>query len=719
MDIFVAGNLKSSAFAVVTNLLEGGHSVVVSNPPGLFSKIDHKEFTAYQMTSDDTLFKEIFRSYSFDLVFFFAESEDGSVALETSTDSQPNESLGQILAFSAHSHVHQFVYFSSIKVYGDVGAAREDATPKPTTSEGQKHLNSESLCRFYGTSQNMQVSIVRIPDIYGPNVQASFLHQLISTSKAKQKVEINNNAFSHCGFLHIDDLNSFIKYLIEDTDGHGQRTFNLNSEDINFAFLAEQLKYHFPRVEYLFNDEIPAESSIKKIEVKAAREHYKWTPSHKIISDLPQLIAETTLKSESKRSFPEKLRAFARAYRPFLVWGEVIFGAFLMHMMTVWTNTIIEFKYIDYRLLYAVIIGSTHGLLFGVLASLLAAASGAITWSRVGLDWALLAYNVENWIPFAVFFLAGAVTGYLHDKKENEINFERHQTALIHEKYEFLYSLYNEISSIKDRLREQLVGYRDSFGRFFRIATELNELEEDTIFFKALDTLEDLMKNDQIAIYSIEPTGNYGRLEVKSKAIIRPIPKSLKLSDFSQALETLQEGNLFQNKDLLPNYPSYIAPIMNGKILIGLVIIWEATFKQFSMYYFNLFRVITGMIQSSLVRAATFKNAQLEKLYLPSTQIMKPDAFQQSLEIRKKMRRKKVADFQLLRVEREGRTWQSLYEQLSRGIRGDDIAGITSENDTYCYVILSNASFENIGIVIDRLSNFNIQCAYVQGVESA
>ena len=268
-------------------------------------------------------------------------------------------------------------------------------------------------------------------------------------------------------------------------------------------------------------------------------------------------------------------------------------------------------------------------------------------------------------------------------------------------------------------MREQLVGYRDSFGRFFRIATELNELEEDTIFFKALDTLEDLMNNDQVAIYSIEPTSNYGRLEVKSKTITRPIPKSLKLSDFSEALETLQEGNVFQNKDLKPNYPSYIAPIMNGKILIGLVIIWEATFKQFSMYYFNLFKVITGMIQSSLVRAATFKNAQLEKLYLPSTQIMKPDAFQQSLEIRKKMRRNKVADFQLLRVEREGRTWQSLYEQLSRGIRGDDIIGIMDKNNTYCYVILSNANFENVGIVIDRLSNFDIQCAHVQDVEGA
>ncbi len=382
------------------------------------------------------------------------------------------------------------------------------------------------------------------------------------------------------------------------------------------------------------------------------------------------------------------------------------------------TNTIIEFKYIDYRFIYVVIIGSTHGLLFGVLAALLAAVSGAISWYHIGLDWALLIYNVENWIPFSLFFLAGGVTGYVHDKKDNEINFERQQTELIHEKYEFLYNLYDKISSIKDRLREQLVGYRDSFGRFFRIANELNELDEDNIFFKALVVLEDVMKNNQIAIYSIESTGNYGRLEVKSTGLERQVPRSLELSDLSEALGFLKEGVVFQNTDLLPNYPAYIAPISNQGQLIGLVIIWEAEFEQFTMYYLNLFKVITGLIQSSLVRAATFENAQIEKLYIPSTQIMKPDPFNQSLEIKKKMRRNKVANFQIIRIEKDRKSWEELYEQLSKGIRGDDIAGVLNENDTHCYVILANAGIENIGFIRERLHNIGLESEYIEELES-
>jgi len=284
---------------------------------------------------------------------------------------------------------------------------------------------------------------------------------------------------------------------------------------------------------------------------------------------------------------------------------------------------------------------------------------------------------------------------------------------LIHEKYEFLYNLYDEISSIKDRLRDQLVGYRDSFGRFFRVANELNELDEDNIFLKALEVLEDLMKNNKIAIYSIESTGNYGRLEVKSTELEQQVPRSLKLSDLSLALEVLKEGSVFQNSELLPNYPSYIAPISNQGKLIGLVIIWEAKFEQFTMYYLNLFKVLTGLIQSSLVRAATFKNAQIEKLYIPSTRILKPDPFKQSLQIRKKMRRNKVADFQIIRIEKGVNGWEELYKQLSKGIRDDDIAGLMEENDSYCYVLLAHAEIKNIGIIKDRLHNLGLKSEHI------
>jgi len=717
VNVLITGNISTIALSLAKKLLEDGHLVVVTDASDNFSAIKSRNFAAYKMNTSDALFQEIYRSHSFDTVFFISSLDEHLLDNGDPETTQSNISLENTLDLCQKTGVDRFILISSTEIYGNSGIALEDAQPEPSSKSGQILLNGENLCRFYMKKYALSISIVRVPYIYGPWEKNSFLYKLIKIAKLQENIEVKTHGVSRCSFLHIEDLSTFLKNLLEDEVKPNIQIFNLIGEDLNFSFLAQLLNIYFPKVCFSFIADTSTEPSKQKIEVKAAKEIYSWNPQHQLIKDLPSLLQIDTVKPVRRKILVEKMRAFTFFYRPLLVWGEVILGAFLMHMLTIWTNTIIEFKYIDYRLLYVVIIGSTHGLLFGVLAALLAAVSGAISWYHIGLDWALLIYNVGNWIPFALFFLAGTVTGYVHDKKENEINFEKNQTELIHEKYEFVYNLYDEISSIKNRLREQLVGYRDSFGRFFRIANELNELDEDSIFFKALVVLEDVMKNNQIAIYSIEPTGNYGRLEVKSTGLEQQIPRSLKLSDFSEALGVLEEGHVFQNTDLLPNYPAYIAPISNQGRLIGLVIIWEANFEQFTMYYLNLFKVITGLIQSSLVRAATFKNAQIKKLYLPSTQIMKPDPFIQSLEIKKKMRRNKILDFQIIRIEKGEKSWKELYEQLSKGIRSDDIAGILDENDTQCYVLLANAGIENIDFIKNRIHNLGLDCEYVEELE--
>jgi len=718
VDILITGNISTIALSLVRKLLKEGHSVVVTNASDDFFAIKSRKFTAYKMNASNALYHEIYRSHDFDVVCFISSLENHFLDSGNPEKLQSNNGLENTLALCQKTGVGRFIFLSSTEVYGSSDTALENAQPEPSSKIGQILLNGESLCRFYAKVHALPISIVRVPYIYGPLEKNSFLYKLIKLAKIQENIEINTHKLSQCSFLHIEDFFVFVSSFLEDEKRPDLQIFNLAAENVNFSFLVQQLNYYFPKVNFTFLPDNTSEPSNQKIQVKTAKEIYNWNPQHQLIKTLPSLLNIDAEKPVKRKILMEKLKAFAISYRPFLVWGEVILGAFLMHTLTVWTNTIIEFKYIDYRLLYVVIIGSTHGLLFGVLAALLAAVSGALNWYYIGLDWALLIYNVGNWIPFALFFLAGAATGYVHDKKENEINFERNQTELIHEKYEFLYNLYDEISSIKDHLRDQLVGYRDSFGRFFKVANELNELDEDNIFLKALEVLEDLMKNNQIAIYSIESTGNYGRLEVKSTGLEQQIPRSLKLSDFSLALEVLKEESVFQNSELLPNYPSYIAPISNQGKLIGLVIIWEAKFEQFTMYYLNLFKVLTGLIQSSLVRAATFKNAQIEKLYVPSTHIMKPDPFKQSLKIKKKMRRNKIADFLIIRIEKGVNDWEELYKQLSKGVRDDDIVGLMDKDDTHCYVLLANAGIENIGIIKDRLRNLGLESEHVEELES-
>ena len=77
----------------------------------------------------------------------------------------------------------------------------------------------------------------------------------------------------------------------------------------------------------------------------------------------------------------------------------------------------------------------------------------------------------------------------------------------------------------------------------------------------------------------------------------------------------------------------------------------------------------------------------------------------------------KILDFQIIRIEKGEKSWEGLYEQLSKGIRGDDIAGVLDENDTRCYVLLANAGIENIDFIKIRLHNLGLESEYVEELE--
>ena len=716
MDIFISGDLTTFAPALVDALLADGHTVVASHPAADLGIAPGKHLVMYTMEFSDSLFPEIFSSHSFDAVIHITDHGFYAKKGDAPHYSANTAELECVLDLTSRTRVLKFILMSSIDVYGDNGIIRENDLPMPTSTVGQILANAENLCRHYANDRIL-MTIIRTPDVYGSAEKYSVLSNLVRESQKGATVEVPFSRLDHCNFLHIEDLGELIRSVINDEHPANPQIFNPGTEDINYDFLSQQLNLQFSQTKYLFASENEKTENKRKIEKSNAGSIYGWNPRHNIIMDIPDLAQQVEIHPQKRYEPLKFLGAFSRKLQPFLVWLEVIMGAFLMHMLTVWTNTIIEFRVVDYRLLFVVIIGSIHGLLFGIIAAILAAASAIFSWRVVGLDFALLVYNVENWIPFTVYFLAGAVTGYVHDKQANDLHFEKHQTELIHEKYTFLYSLYNEISTIKNRLREQLVGYRDSFGRFFRVANELNDFDEDNLFFKALEILEDLMKNDQIAIYSIESSGHYGRLQVNSKTIRQEIPKSMRLDDYPDALSLLRAGEVYQNKDLAPNYPAYIAPIRNADGLIGVVVIWEAKFEQFNMYYYNLFKVITGLIQSSLVRAATFENTQYEKLYLPGTRIMLPDAFKQTIAIRKKMRRNKVSDFQILRIPRGDLSWEVIYERISMTIRGEDVVGILHENSDVCFVMLANAALDNIGMIQERMKNNGVSAEFLAELE--
>ena len=128
-----------------------------------------------------------------------------------------------------------------------------------------------------------------------------------------------------------------------------------------------------------------------------------------------------------KPSILSKIGTYFQSRSNLMKWIELILGALLVQALVNMTSTVIMFRQLDYRLLYVVIMGTVHGTTFGILSAFIAIGSALYSWTQYGYEWSLLVYNVENWLPFTLYFIAGAVTGYYRDYKDNEIKFQKAQ----------------------------------------------------------------------------------------------------------------------------------------------------------------------------------------------------------------------------------------------------------------------------------------------------
>lgn len=140
------------------------------------------------------------------------------------------------------SHVEQFIFLSTMAVYGEgkklpLGNIIDEKTSiKPNSFYGRSKLEAEKkLIKL--NSQSFRVSIVRPPNIYGYGCPGNYINSFVKLVKLTPVIPVT---FTNCkqGFLYIDNLSRFIYQLIKDRregifhpqDGDGISTFALLAE---------------------------------------------------------------------------------------------------------------------------------------------------------------------------------------------------------------------------------------------------------------------------------------------------------------------------------------------------------------------------------------------------------------------------------------------------------------------------------------------------------
>lgn len=160
-----------------------------------------------------------------------------------------NRDLTYQLALKAKSEgVTSFVFLSTMAVYGLIGKIGEDTIisketePAPTSNYGESKLEAEELLNELQASY-FNVSILRIPMIYGPNCPGNYS----SLSKLARKVPIFPKIDNKRSMIFVDHLSDIVAHIIE------KRLLGVflvkNPEDVNTVSIVSVIGiYHGNRI---------------------------------------------------------------------------------------------------------------------------------------------------------------------------------------------------------------------------------------------------------------------------------------------------------------------------------------------------------------------------------------------------------------------------------------------------------------------------------------
>ena len=117
----------------------------------------------------------------------------------------------EVADFAKKNGVKQFIFMSSIIVYGDSDkkVIDEDTIPKPTNFYGNSKLQAEEGLKLLN-NEDFKIVIVRPPMIYGKNSKGNY-PKLVKVAKILPLFPDYSNQRS---MLHIDNLSEFLKLLV-------------------------------------------------------------------------------------------------------------------------------------------------------------------------------------------------------------------------------------------------------------------------------------------------------------------------------------------------------------------------------------------------------------------------------------------------------------------------------------------------------------------------
>lgn len=154
----------------------------------------------------------------------------------------------------------------------------------------------------------------------------------------------------------------------------------------------------------------------------------------------------------------------------------------------------------------------------------------------------------------------------------------------------------------KRSLRRQILGRRDSFGKVYAVTRALSETPPDKLPAKTVELLEDVLQNRSAAFYFVDAAGRTAKRAACSEGA--EAPRFLEGPALAALVQTLEQEEVWVNRAMTPGLPMFGAAVRVDGKLRALVLLYDAGGEQLSLHYQNLFRILCGLVETAMTRAA-------------------------------------------------------------------------------------------------------------------
>lgn len=395
---------------------------------------------------------------------------------------------------------------------------------------------------------------------------------------------------------------------------------------------------------------------------------------------------------------------------------ELAVGTVITQILIYISGNSVQFRMIDYRLLFVVITATMYGSRTGFVSALLMSISLFYSYRENSITGTMLLYDPGNWIPFILLFGVSAVCGYTGQTLRDRIAILQKDREELSKENSALTALYDDASRSRDRYRQDLMMSQNSFGEIFEVVQKLNSLHPNAIYSSAVPIFEKILDTDSVAIYDIsDRSGTYARLEVCSSQKKEHFPRSIRLDERPEIMEELRNGRIWINREAAPKLPNYVAGAFDedGKTAV-MVLIDDIPFDRMSGYFANIVRVLAGIMQSFLLRAFHYTKQQKLRYYYPGTILMHEDAFAGKFRQVKDAAEDGITSWRLLEIDGEGKSASEWDRLLAGKVRTTDT--VCYADDGNLYVLFNQVDEKTEKIVLKRYQGYGFSCRFVENI---